>query len=281
MRLMVVGLLSGAAGAISCYLLTVCKKRKTVLKGKEKIELPLVNIEKLNHNSKVYVFGFPGKEDVLGLPVGKHVSLSTKIEGKLVSRAYTPVSGDEVSGEVRIAVKIYPEGKMTQHLDHMSLGDSLNFGGPKGDFEYLGRGGYTITKKGYAAGKRRTAAFSLIAGGSGLTPVLQVIEAIARDPKDTTQVYMMYANETEADIWYHERLEALQAARPEQFKFWFVLSKPAPSWDQGSGYINAGSMKEHLGPRDMVLMCGPPPMLKALDKCLDGLDVVKEKRFTF
>ena len=221
-ELVAMGVFGGALSVLGCVLWRR-KQRPTVLSAEGKVSLPLVNVVRINHNSKVYVFAFPHQDDVLGLPVGQHVSLTTRVDGKVVSRAYTPVSGDDVRGEIRLAVKVYPEGKMTQHLDHMSIGDSLDFSGPKGSFEYLGRGAFTVNKRGYTKGVRNVSTMSMIAGGSGLTPVLQVIEAIYKDPNDKTKVNLMYANVTEADIWYKEELEKMQAERPEQFHFWYVV----------------------------------------------------------
>lgn len=37
-------------------------------------------------------------------------------------------------------------------------------------------------------------------GGTGITPVLQVISAVLADPKDKTQLSLIYANQSEEDI---------------------------------------------------------------------------------
>ena len=41
---------------------------------------------------------------------------------------------------------------------------------------------------------------SMIAGGSGITPMLQVITAVLADPNDDTELALLYANHTEGDI---------------------------------------------------------------------------------
>ena len=40
----------------------------------------------------------------------------------------------------------------------------------------------------------------MIAGGSGITPMLQVIAAVLDDPDDDTELALLYANHTEGDI---------------------------------------------------------------------------------
>ena len=36
----------------------------------------------------------------------------------------------------RVLEQVYPEGRMSQHLDKMQIGDTLLFKGPRGRFEY-------------------------------------------------------------------------------------------------------------------------------------------------
>ena len=53
----------------------------------------------LTHDTNRYRFKLPNENDVLGLPVGKHLSLiGLDNEGEQVSRSYTPVSTDNNKG---------------------------------------------------------------------------------------------------------------------------------------------------------------------------------------
>lgn len=83
-------------------------------------------------------------------------------------------------GHVDLVIKVYrgsqhpnfPEGgKMSQHLEGLEFGDMVEFKGPVGHFEYLGRGEYLLNRK-----RCSTGAISLIAGGTGITPCWQVGE---------------------------------------------------------------------------------------------------------
>lgn len=47
------------------------------------------------------------KKHVWGLPVGKHVMMAAKVDGKLVMRAYTPISTNEELGTFRLLIKTY------------------------------------------------------------------------------------------------------------------------------------------------------------------------------
>jgi cytochrome-b5 reductase len=61
-----------------------------------------------------YRFALPRKDDVLGLPIGQHVTLIANMNGKEVSRSYTPTSSDEDKGYFELLIKvIFIKGNLT------------------------------------------------------------------------------------------------------------------------------------------------------------------------
>jgi cytochrome-b5 reductase len=54
----------------------------------------------------------PNKEDVLGLPIGQHISIMAEINGKQISRSYTPTSLDEDKGHFDLLIKVRMEGNL-------------------------------------------------------------------------------------------------------------------------------------------------------------------------
>lgn len=60
-------------------------------------------------------------------------------------------------------------GKMSQHLDRLRLGDTVDIRGPVGHFTYLGRGRYS-----HGDGEGFARSLSFVAGGTGITPCYQV-----------------------------------------------------------------------------------------------------------
>lgn len=40
------------------------------------------------------------------------------------------------AGHVDFVIKVYPQGKMSQRLDKLQLGDTMQFKGPKGRYTY-------------------------------------------------------------------------------------------------------------------------------------------------
>ena len=98
-------------------------------------------------------FALPSPEHCLGLPIGQHIYLSARINGSLVVRPYTPTSSDEDLGHMDLVVKIYPAnthpkfpegGKMTQYLESLAIGDTIDVRGPSGHLVYKGRGVFDI-----------------------------------------------------------------------------------------------------------------------------------------
>lgn len=117
--------------------------------------LPLVEKEKLSHDSYRYRFGLPSKQHVLGLPIGQHIHLIATINDELVIRAYTPVSSDDDQGYVDLVIKVYHRnvnpkfpngGKMSQFVDALNIGDTIAFKGPTGKLQYHGTGKFAVKK---------------------------------------------------------------------------------------------------------------------------------------
>lgn len=133
-------------------------KVKGFLKPEEYQKLPLVKKEKLSSNTYRLIFKLP--TDVLGLPIGQHISIRAEIDGKPVSRSYTPVSNNSDPGELRLVIKMYPDGELTgKYLQHLQVGDHVEIRGPKGAMRYR---------------KGMVKEIGMVAGGTGITPMYQV-----------------------------------------------------------------------------------------------------------
>ncbi|XP_022913199.1 NADH-cytochrome b5 reductase 2 isoform X2 [Onthophagus taurus] len=248
-----------------------------------KYQLPLIEKEEISHDTRRFRFGLPSNNHVLGLPIGQHIQLSAKINDELTIRSYTPVSSDEDKGYVDLVIKVYMKnvhpkfpdgGKMTQYLEAMKLGDKIDFRGPSGRLNYQGNGQFAIKKLRKDPAQIVTVKkVSMIAGGTGITPMLQLVRHIAKDPTDNTELCLLFANQTEKDILVRKELEECAEKYPQQFKLWYTLDTPPEGWKYSSGFINENMLKEHIfppGKDSLVLMCGPPPMVNYA--CIPNLD---------
>ncbi|XP_058500534.1 NADH-cytochrome b5 reductase 2 [Solea solea] len=253
-----------------------------------KYSLPLTHKQEISHDTKKLRFGLPSEAHVLGLPVGQHVYLSAKVNGSLVVRAYTPVSSDEDQGYVDLVVKVYfknchpsfPEGgKMSQYLNNMTIGDTIDFRGPNGLLVYNGKGQFSIRPDKKSEAKlRKFKHVGMIAGGTGITPMLQFIRRITADPTDNTSCSLIFANQTEKDILLREELEEVKKNHPDKVKVWFTLDKPPQGWSYSSGFVNYDMIKDHLPAPSadvLIVLCGPPPMIQYA--CLPNLEKLGHK----
>uniref|UniRef100_A0A0K0FFA8 NADH-cytochrome b5 reductase n=1 Tax=Strongyloides venezuelensis TaxID=75913 RepID=A0A0K0FFA8_STRVS len=261
------------------------KKKVTLVNSEEKYNLKLIKKKEISHDTRLFTFALPSEDECLGLPHGQHVNLIAKIDGKTVIRSYTPVSSDDDKGFVNLLVKVYfknihpkfPEGgKMTQHLESLQIGDSIDFRGPQGLIVYTGYGKFDVSpKKNSPPVKKQFKEIGLIGGGSGITPLYQIIKSVISNPNDMTKMYLLYANQSENDILLREEFDALAKDYPHKFSVWYTIDKANDGWKYSTGFINEEMIKKHLpspSSSSGILMCGPPPMIEFA--CLPNLENV-------
>ncbi|ODV83559.1 hypothetical protein CANARDRAFT_237694 [[Candida] arabinofermentans NRRL YB-2248] len=261
---LVIAALTAAAAALISYFYLSPKERK-VLKATEFQEFPLIQKTVLSHNSAIFRFGLPRPTDILGLPTGQHISIGADINGKEIVRSYTPMSLDEDSkGYFDLLIKVYEQGNISKHVDNLKLGETIKVRGPKGFFTYT---------------PNMVSHFGMVAGGTGITPMFQIIKAIARNPDDHTKVTLLYGNVSEPDILLLPELNEI-CAKNSNIKVHHVLNNPPEGWTGDVGFITKDLIAEKLpaaAPDVQLLLCGPPPMTSAIKKAANELGYQKAK----
>ncbi|DAZ92631.1 TPA: hypothetical protein N0F65_007691 [Lagenidium giganteum] len=225
--------------------------RKVALSPSEFRSFKVSEVETLTHNTKRLRLGLPSKDHETGLDVASFLLAQANINGENLMRPYTPTNLSEEKGYLELVVKGYPTGKVSKHIVELNVGDSLQIKGPMPKFKYEAN----MYKK-----------VGLVAGGSGLTPCLQVAKKICRDNSDKTEVVMIFANQTEEDIILRDEIDAMQRKYP-QFKVHYVLSQPGPSWKGFTGHVTKDMLHKLLPrPSDdhLIGVCGPPGMMEAV-----------------
>jgi propane monooxygenase reductase subunit len=165
------------------------------------------------------------------------------------------VPGD---GTLQLVVRRYPGGRFSGLLDPASptalaVGDELGFTGPYGTMHLRAGDGPVL----------------LVAGGSGIGPVLSVLRELA-DTASPRPVRFFYGARTAADLPLQDEIAAL-GARLRDFAFIPVLSEEA--WDGATGLVHEVAVQAVLCGDlvdPFVCTCGPPPMSDALVEVLTG-----------
>jgi cytochrome-b5 reductase len=275
--------------------------------NKERQRVRLAAKVTLSHNTQLLRFALPERNAVLGLPVGKHVKVFVPNRGAApttpglwngredkevaqveLERKYTPTSLDADLGVMDLVVKAYrpspprfPDGgRVSQFLCAMQPGDWLDVQGPVGLVEYLGRGRFALRRK-----ERAINSVGMLAGGSGITPMLQLLRCVLDDPLDETQLSLVYANQTEEDILLKDVLDYLAAKHPTRFRVHYTVDRPGPSWRGSTGYFSHDILLQRMPPPDRpdsaVLVCGPPSMLTRCKPILDALGFPPEAQIEY
>lgn len=142
---------------------------------------------------------------------------------------------------------------MSEHIHSLTPGAMLSMKGP-------------IPK--YPLPENKHSHLTLIAGGTGITPMYQLIRKVFNNPNDKTKVSLVFGNLTEEDILLKGEFDELESKFPERFRAFYVLDTPPEKWTQGKGHIDEELLKTVLPGPDAenikVFVCGPPGLYKAI-----------------
>ncbi|OQE01672.1 hypothetical protein PENVUL_c042G08237 [Penicillium vulpinum] len=118
----------------------------------------------------------------------------------------------------------------------------------------------------------------MVAGGTGVMPMYQLIRAICENDTGTTEVSLLYANRSESDILLCGELERFARQYAKNFRLRYILDSAPEGWTYGSGYVDRTVLAEQLpalSPDTKVMLCGPPGMVNATKKNLFALSIAK------
>jgi nitrate reductase (NAD(P)H) len=255
--------------------------RAVFLQSKAWSKAILSSKERISSDTKIFSFSLDHETQTIGLPVGQHLMLRLRDPAtrEAIIRAYTPISEGTEQGKLHVLVKIYYDapdrkgGKMTQALDSMPIGHFVEFKGPVGKFEYLGRGLCSIGGK-----KRVVKRFVMICAGSGITPIYQVLRAVVKDAEDPTTCVVLDGNRVEEDILCRKELDELAGMDSGRCEIVYTLTRPGKEWKGLTGRMDRKFLEERVGrPSEgeggdtLVLICGPESMENSTRDALRAL----------
>lgn len=152
-------------------------------------------------------------------------------------------------------IKNYPTGKMSPLIHSKKPGDTILVKGPMSKFTYTANSKSKI---------------GMIAGGTGITPMLQLINRVLQNKEDNTKISLLFGNVSEQDILLKEEIDKLANENSDRFEVHYAIDKPSSSSITSElkhevGIISEEMIKKYI-PKpandSLVLVCGPPKMME-------------------
>jgi ferredoxin-NADP reductase/ferredoxin len=165
---------------------------------------------------------------------GQFVVIRQMIDGKLIARPVTLSCGPAMTleGKIQVTVKkVEQDAFLSAYIhENWKVGDTVETSGPQGTFFY--------------EPLRDAKKVIAIAGGSGITPVYAMANAIA-DGDEDFDMTILYGSRTKADILFQEEFDAIMA-RTDKVRLVNVLSEEKADGCE-HGFITAKLIKKYAG----------------------------------
>lgn len=201
---------------------------------------------------EVTSFGDAAYELVLNTPAeapvflpGQYVNIDVPGSGQHRSYSFSSPPGDK---RMTFMIKHVPGGLMSGWLGGAQVGEPLQMTGPLGSF--------------YLRAVKRP--LLLLAGGTGLAPFLSMLEVLAQQGTEQL-VHLIYGVTRDQDLVMVDRLVEY-ARRIPGFTFSTCVADSQTAHEH-QGYVTQHMPAQALHGGDVdVYLCGPPPMVDAVQK---------------
>lgn len=211
--------------------------------GVTKQEAEIESVTKLSPTTVSFALRLAAPVNFLA---GQYVNI--QVPGSGQTRAYS-FSSAPGAPTAEFLIRNIPGGLMSSFITQQAApGTKLGFTGPVGSF--------------FLREVKRPVL--LLAGGTGLAPLLSMLGAMLAAPP-AHPVHLVYGVTNDEDLVEVERIEAY-AARLPNFTWSACVASEAAAYPR-KGYVTRYIRPEHLNGGDVdVYLCGPPPMVEAVRK---------------
>ncbi len=149
-------------------------------------------------------------------------------------------------GHAEFFIRLVPGGRVSALVNNHELtGETVRVSGPYGEFQV----------------QEGTSPLLFVAGGSGLSPILAMLEAL-HERGDARSVTLLFGARQQRDLYALDVIERLQRAWPSTFHFVPVLSDEPhdTSWNGARGLVTE-QLPALIEPGAHAYLCGPPQMI--------------------
>jgi ring-1,2-phenylacetyl-CoA epoxidase subunit PaaE len=196
---------------------------------------------------------------------GQYIAIRTDLDGENLRRSYS-ICQAPVEGTLKVAIKRDLGGLFsTWAVDNLRAGMELDVMRPEGRFtSQVGK---------VADGHPVPPHYVAVAAGSGITPVLALIEStLGSSP--LARFSLVYSNRTSMETMFVDELADLKDRYPTRLVLYHVLTRERRSSELLSGRLDADRFREILAklidPTDVAewFLCGP---FELVQLCRDTL----------
>lgn len=221
-----------------------------------------------------FAFDIPAelKEKFSYLP-GQYLTLSTTINGQEVRRAYSFSSSPITDADPAVTIKKVKDGVFSSFMnDDAFEGQVIQVMPPMGKF---------VVHLDASAQKH----YVLFAGGSGITPIMSIAKSVL-DKEPNSKITLIYSNQDEASVIFHQQIKNMEATQSNRFKAVFTYDTPHAGWTGRSGRQSTEDFMAITrevrieGYATEYYICGPSGLMDAVKTGLQTLGVPAEKVHT-
>jgi ferredoxin-NADP reductase len=208
-----------------------------------------------------------------GHAAGQHVDVRlTASDGYSAVRSYSIASAPNPEKRVEITVERLPDGEVSPYLtQEVRVSDRLELRGPIG--------GWFVWRA------EQTEPIQLIAGGSGIVPLMAMIRSRA-SAGSTAQFRLLYSVREPAAILYRDELQT-RSEQDRAVMLSYAYTRTAPkNWSRSPSRIDAALVATTTWPSSLAptcYVCGPTPFVESaaafLSACGNRPDKIKTERF--
>jgi ferredoxin-NADP reductase len=190
--------------------------------------------------------------DCPGHVAGQHVDVRlTAADGYSAARSYSIASAPNVD-RIELTIERLPDGEVSPYLtQELTVGDPLELRGPLG--------GWFVWRT------NQTEAVQLIAGGSGIVPLMAMIRSRA-SAGNRAPFRLLYSVREPAAIFYRDELKAL-SSQDSADSITYAYTRAAPkNWPRPPGRIDAALIESAAWPSNLgptCYVCGPTSFVES------------------
>ena len=202
-----------------------------------------------------------------GHVAGQHVDVRlTASDGYSAVRSYSIASAPNAEGRVELTVERLPNGEVSPYLtQEVAIGDPLEVRGPIG--------GWFVWRS------EQTEPIQLVAGGSGIVPLMAMIRSRAA-AGSTATFRLLYSVREPGAVLYRDELQAL-SDQNSSVNLTYAYTRVAPKdWPRPPSRIDAALIANTTWPSNLVptcYVCGPTSFVESVTGFLSASGNSSEK----